>query len=136
MIKGFGHSVWAVPHNYKDIQRKYNMKHIPHVTISTNHAARPIITNYSMPCIITFNKIKDLKRLPPMYTHDPFKHNDCAGFYCKIPNVKEDVLTHMTISYDFTEGNYAELQAPGYPLQATIMRADTTSLNPEEWFFY
>ncbi len=71
-----------------------------------------------------------------MYEHDPFKDKDCAGFYCKIPNVKDDFLTHMTMSYDFVEGNYADFEAPTGPLQATIMRADTTSLNPGEWYFY
>lgn len=136
MIKGYGHSVWAVPYNYRDIQKKYNMKHIPHVTISTNHHDRPIITNYNMPCTIHFNEDRHLKRLPLMYEYDPFRDNDCAGFYCKIPGIKDDVLTHMTISYDFAGGNYAEFEAPEHSLQATIMRADTTSLNPEEWRFY
>ena len=136
MIKGYGHSVWAVPYNYREIQRKYNMKHIPHVTISTNHPERPIVTNYNMTCTIMFDGHKHLKRLPIMYDHDPFKDNVCAGFYCKIPDIKDDILTHMTMSYDFVDGNYADYKAPEYPLNATVMRADTTSLNPEEWYFY
>ena len=136
MIQGFGQSVWAVPLNYRAIQEKYGMKHIPHVTISTNHPSRPIVTTYNMPCTIIFSQKLGLVRLPKMYEHDPFSDRTVTGFYCRIPDIKEDTLTHMTMSYDFHEENYTDYKPPEFGVPARIIRADTTSENPAEWFIY
>lgn len=134
MIQGFGYSVWAVPVEYRKIKELYGMKHIPHVTISTNHPKPVNPMEYGRKCMVVFPPRKSLIRLPKMYQHDPLEDKVCAGFYCSIPHIKEDIMTHLTMSYDFNE-NYGDYKAPEN-FEAIIYRADTTSLDPEEWTFY
>lgn len=130
-MQGYGYSVWAVPINYKMIQNKYGMKHVPHVTLSTNHATVPIPSNWGQRLKIEF-KCKNLYRLPPMYEYQP--PSTSAGFYCNIRGY-DNPLLHMTLSYDFP-GNYLDFKAPDEILDAQVYRADTRSLDPSEWDFF
>ena len=131
-MQGYGYSVWAVPVNHKIIQERYGMKHIPHVTLSTNHLNVPAPLNYGQKVEIEF-KDKHLYRLPRMYEYEPID-TISSGFYCKIKGHKDPIL-HMTLSYDFS-GNYSDFKAPDEILEARIYRADTRSLEPSEWDFF
>ena len=129
-MQGYGYSIWAVPFNYNIIQNRYGMKHIPHVTLSTNHIHVPSPIGYDRKVEIKFTD-KNLYRLPlGMYEYDPIVTTS-TGFYCNIKGYN-DTLLHMTIFYDF-QGNYLDFKAPDEILDAKIYRADTRSLDPSEW---
>lgn len=133
-MQGYGYSVWAVPNNYKTLQKNYNLTHIPHVTISTNHMDPPCITNYKERCKIVF-PTKNLYRLTAYtYETDPI-NTECAGFLCKVPGINESSTAHMTISYDF-DGDFSVIHAPKGDLDAMVWRADTRSENPSDWRIY
>ena len=131
-MQGYGYSVWAVPMNHEAIRVAYGMKHIPHITLSTNHVKVPIPTNWGQKLSIEF-KDKHLYRLPRIYEYDPLDTTS-AGFYCKIEGY-DNPLLHMTMSYDFSE-KYGEYSAPDETLTAHVYRADTRSLDPSKWIFF
>ena len=107
------------------------MKHIPHVTLSTNYMEEPELKEWGKNVKIIFED-KNLYRLPQMYQYEPDFNS--AGFYCKIDGYNNPLL-HMTMSYEFS-GIYTEQFAPEDIIDATIYKADTRPLDPGGWFFF
>jgi len=120
-----GHSLWAVPSNYKELARKYNMKHIPHVSIekglpTTSHS--PLV--FGRCNIRYFKGLSNIKR-------DGIQ---CAGYYCEIKEVKpRPTELYMPIWYDYSGGYFNYLEPPE-PVDALFLRANTESDDPTEWF--
>ena len=103
-MQGYGYSVWAVPKNYKKIRSVYGMKHIPHITLSTNHIEPPEISDFPKEVVVSFED-KNMYRIPSMYEYEPLNLS-AAGFYCKV-NGYNNPLLHMTLFYDY-HGNYLD----------------------------
>lgn len=124
--KGYGHSLWAVPLNYKSIKAKYHMKHIPHV---------PLKTRLEEPShsVDLFNHVKLEFYTQFVWKPDVYRGRS-SGFDCKISGLHEPIehYPHMTIWYDYY-GNHANFVAPE-DCMAKVVRVNTTSENPEEWF--
>lgn len=127
-MKACGHSLWAVPYNYMEIARKYNMTHIPHIPLE-NNLAKPSnsIDLYNR---VTLNFDNRLVRI---------KSNrlkmECAGIYCTVNHINYKTPYHfMPVWFDY-DGNYDVIdEFPGKFVDAKIFRANTLSDNPSEWF--
>ena len=123
-----GHSLWAVPYNYVELARKYNMTHIPHVSLE-NGLAKPS----SSPALhnrVTLNFDNRLVRI---------KSNrldlECAGIYCSVNHIDYKTPYHfMPVWFDY-DGKYNVIdEFPGKGVQAKIFRANTESDDPSDWF--
>ena len=118
-----GHSLWAVPSNYAELARKYNMKHIPHVSIERG---LPSISH--SPLLFTKCRITYKNGLSRVVRPDV----ECAAYYCSIDRIKENGL-YLPVWFNYDGGYFDYLQAPE-PVDALFLRADTASDDPSEWF--
>lgn len=121
---GYGYSVWVIPDNYEIIKKKYKMKHIPHVTISTNHVVPPTLKD------IRPIKIKlhdEFVNFPKMYENDPLK---ASGFYCEIDYPTKH-RPHMTVYYEHLEN--CKIEPPKEKLEGIMYVVDTTSCDATKW---
>lgn len=122
-MTSYGYSVWLVPANYDEIKRKYKMRHIPHVTISTNYQYIPKISDDNTYDI----KLKHgYEVFPKMYKSNDI---DGGGFYCEIPICTKHE-PHMTIYYDAI---FRDLPIINEIIEAKIHIADTRSCDPSKW---
>ena len=93
-MKGYGYSLWLVPHNWEIIKRVYSMTHIPHITVCTNmERVDPVVLSSSSFKVYNFSY---LKRFPKMYSTDPL---NATGFYCAIEGICTNHPPHMSVSY-------------------------------------
>ena len=126
-MKGYGFSIWLVPTNLKYLQKTYNMKHIPHVTVETNLIELPDYsfddTQYNL---INFRSFAKFEK---QYTHDPL---EAWGWICDVPDISISHIPHMSLIYtkEFT------FNTTIYPPDDTLGQlyyADTTSECPANW---
>jgi len=139
---GYGYSVWFVPINYKEIQDKCNIKHIPHITLETNLSLKDAYHIYHNACQKISVKVKpEIVKFPSFYHHDPMIS---YGWYVDILNMTKRKLNwtpHMTITYlprsnkttSMTDANILASHHPLGPLECFATIADTRSGLPEEW---
>lgn len=142
----YGYSVWYVPTNWRDIKEKYNMTHIPHITLETNLILRDAYHIYHNACPKVLAKLKpDCVTFPQLYAHDPLQ---ARGWYVDILQMNGRKLSwtpHMSVTY--TPRNlqlcadiemepvmsHAVTIAPSETLECFVVIADTRSVHPEEW---
>ena len=129
----YGFSIWAVPKNHEQIRSKYNMKHIPHVTLKTNLEKEDRTHNFST-CHIKFKK--NFVWFPKMYSKDE-KIKRASGYYCDVEGLPFEVrhMLHMSVWYDYS-GPWSGENIPEEPpdnTMATIYSVDTRSPDPSEW---
>ena len=124
-MKGYGFSIWVVPHNHQVIRNQYKMKHIPHITVKTNMIIPEKIFGKKF-CKINF-KNSFCCEFPSMYQNDPLT---ACGFYCDI-NIPTDHDPHITLWYNHS-GPLDSLSPP-QDTHGQVFLADTRSINPSEW---
>ena len=126
-----GLSLWAVPRNYKEIISKYNMKHIPHITIETNLKNPSYSTDIGNIVNVEYNKglikMKNVYNVPDIL--------EISGYTCRLYGLNNTPKhhLHMSIFYDWDGDNYGIWPDPPDSSICDIVRADTTSMNPEDW---
>lgn len=120
----YGYSIWLIPDDYEYIKKTYKMKHIPHITFSTNHREpQKVLDNKSY-----LIKLKGkFLNFPKMYAIDPL--NAC-GFYCDT-DMKTTHDPHMSIFYDFVDD--IDLEPLNKIFSGKLYSVDTTSNNPSNW---
>lgn len=136
---GYGYSVWFVPNNYKEIQDKYKISHIPHITLETNLSLKDAYHIYHNACQTISVKVKpEFVKFPSFYHHDPMIS---YGWYVDIQHMTKRKLNwtpHMTATYvprtsKTNDANIITCQPPTEPLECFATIADTRSGLPEEW---
>jgi len=125
----YGYSVWLVPLNRRLLTKVYKFRHIPHITISTNHE--------DLPDPINLGKLYDIVDFKPygiigkQYAFDPLH---ATGWECTVEDLFIQHTPHMSHVYSFYPH---EKVLPVYPtpqrLIAEVCVADTRSSNWEEW---
>jgi hypothetical protein len=71
---GYQFSVWYIPINYTEIQKLYNISHIPHITLDTNLTfdnAVSVFLDSRYEQHKTFIVTSDLVMFPSLYEHNP-----------------------------------------------------------------
>lgn len=147
--EGYGYSVWYVPINYKELQTKYEITHIPHVTLETNLMLRDayhIFHNACKKIKITFKD--NFVTFPSMYKHDPMISK---GWYVNVNDITKRKLNwtpHMSVEY--TPRYHDTLKPMAYSpklpmttqfippqgcLECFLVIADTHSGVPSDWNF-
>ena len=143
---GYGYSVWYVPRNYKQLQDKHNILHIPHITLETNLTLRDayhIYHNASKSIRVKFQN--NYVKFPSFYENDPLMS---YGWYVDIITMARRKLNwtpHMTLRYVSRRDNntYKDKVILSENLKLSteikneldcdIMIADTRSGCPQEW---
>jgi len=125
----YGYSVWLVPLNRRLLTTVYKFRHIPPLTISTNHE--------DLPDPINLGKLYDIVDFKPygiigkQYAFDPLH---ATGWECTVEDLFIQHTPHMSHVYSFYPH---EKVLPVYPtpqrLIAEVCVADTRSSNWEEW---
>lgn len=138
-MNGYGYSVWYVPNNYKELQQRHNMVHIPHITLETNLILRDAFHIYrNAPRNIEVEYIPKLVKFPQCYEHDPLMG---IGWYVDVPfmkNRKPWWKPHMSSVY-IARGtqtiwtDYQRLMPPPGKFDCFITIADTQSIVPSDW---
>lgn len=123
-MQGYGFSVWVVPHNHGFLAHRYNMKHIPHVTLETNLVTPKNKFDKNF-CKIYFKNF--CSQFPSMYETDPMT---ACGFYCDI-DIPIDFDPHMTLWYNHP--NPSPIMDIPEPTHGQVFMADTRSMDPSEW---
>jgi hypothetical protein len=157
----YGYSIWYVPYNYIDLKNKYDMKHIPHITIKTNLMKQEAIDFFQEQIFSdeAYIYVHDpLVIFPDIYDTNPLK---AIGWWCSIcskassttststtidsyassisslteSDIDNEWKPHLSIEY-FTElPKYLikNIKKPTESLLCFKVIADTTYMNPEEW---
>jgi hypothetical protein len=137
---GYGYSVWYVPTNYKTIQSRYGMAHIPHITVATNfpNANSAFVRYNKLPKTTRAFIKRECVEFPSMYADNPLK---AIGWYGEMPDVPTAHPPHMTLRYfDPTQAiptktEYCNAAPSNRALVCFKTVADTTSSNPADWKF-
>ncbi len=143
---GYGYSVWYVPRNFKELQEKYNISHIPHITLETNLSLRDAYHVYHNANKSIRVKFQDkYVKFPSFYENDPLMS---YGWYVDIIGMTRRKLNwtpHMTLRYVSRKNNntYKDKVILSENLKLSteidndfecdIMIADTRSGVPQEW---
>ena len=146
--EGYGYSVWYVPTNYKELQTKYDITHIPHVTLETNLILRDAYHIFHNACKKIRITIKgNLVKFPSMYKHDPMISN---GWYVDVIDITKRKLNwtpHMSVEYTpryhdtlkpmaySPKTQMAHLVPPQGYIDCFLVIADTRSGVPKDWNF-
>jgi hypothetical protein len=134
-IKGYGYSVWYVPDRWKDIQISHNIRHIPHVTVSTGKSLR-----VAKRLVQTIPTAADIQlygacvEFPSMYDINPLK---AIGWYATFlePCPLAIPSPHMSAAYFVGDAlPEKEIMAPTDVLVCSKCVADTRSNDPMEWY--
>jgi hypothetical protein len=92
----YGYSVWLVPLNRRLLTKVYKFRHIPHITISTNHE--------DLPDPINLGKLYDIVDFKPygiigkQYAFDPLH---ATGWECTVEDLFIQHTPHMSHMYSF-----------------------------------
>lgn len=143
--KGYGYSVWFVPKNYKELQERYNICHIPHITLDTNLSLRDAFHIYHNACkkiVFKFNQTPVVK-FPSLYNNnDPMIYYGWNVDIIQMTGRKLNWTPHMTLAYLPRNGDMRVQEArllnntqmpPLGPIECFATIADTRSGLPEEW---
>ena len=125
----YGYSVWLVPLNRRLLTKVYKFRHIPHITISTNHVTVPDPDNlgklYNIVNFIPYGKIGKQYEVDPLHS---------LGWECEVEDLDIKHTPHLSHLYSFFP--YSKVYSV-YPtpmrLIAEVCVADTRSPNWEEW---
>jgi len=131
MVSGYGLSVWLVPLSHNIYRRVYKMKHIPHITISTNHETLPDISHLNK--YYDIFHFKGIQNIPRQYEVDPLY---AVGFPCMINGLRTPHIPHMSVRYQnkgYPSFEDIKVEKP-FKMMTEVRIADTTSLDPSEWF--
>ena len=131
MVNGYGLSVWLVPLSHNIYRRVYKMKHIPHITISTNHETLPDISHLNK--YYDIFHFKGIQNIPRQYEVDPLY---AVGFPCMINGLRTLHIPHMSVRYQkngYPSFEDIKTEKP-FKMMTEVRIADTTSLDPSEWF--
>lgn len=143
--QGYGYSVWYVPRNYKELQQKYNISHIPHITLETNLSLRDayhIYHNAIDNIVIEFQN--KYVKFPSLYDHDPLISYGWYVDVIKMTRRKLNWTPHLTLRYAerTTKNNSTYIDKavlsenhipPKGSIECDIIIADTRGVCPEEW---
>ena len=129
---GYGYSIWVVPNNYVSMMTRYNIRHIPHVTLRTNKTleeCRDIFVEDTCDVRILYPSVV----FPSMYTNDPLK---AVGYYVNIP-ITTELVPHMTFEYfnktDTIRQTYTEFKDFHTTISCFTSISDTTNPDPSLW---
>ena len=125
----YGYSVWLVPLNHRLLTKVYKFRHIPHITISTNHTSVPDPDNLGK--LYNVVNFKPYGKIGKQYEVDPL-HS--LGWECEVDDLDIKHTPHLSHLYSFFP--YSKVYSV-YPtpmrLIAEVCVADTRSPNWEEW---
>lgn len=131
-MASYGYSLWIVPVEQKAIRARYNMKHIPHVTIKTNLASPSWSAAIGQTVLIDFSDA--FVKIPPQYSEtEPLT---ASGFYCRVRGLKYETIAHaphMTVWYGWDGDHGVFREGPGKGVPGVVMRADTRACDPSLW---
>ena len=125
----YGYSVWLVPLNIRLLTRVYKFRHIPHITISTNHRTVPDPDNlgrlYDVVNFKPYGKIGKQYAIDPLHT---------LGWECDVEDLDIKHTPHMSHVYSFYPYDKVHYVYPTpIRLIAEVCVADTRSPNWEDW---
>ena len=125
----YGYSVWLVPLNRRLLTKVYKFRHIPHITISTNHVTVPDPDNlgklYNIVNFSPYGKIGKQYEVDPLHS---------LGWECDVEDLNIQHTPHLSHMYSFYAYDkvYSVYPTP-MRLIAEVCVADTRSPNWEEW---
>ena len=125
----YGYSVWLVPLNRRLLTKVYKFKHIPHITISTNHRTIPDPDNLGR--LYNVVDFKQYGKIGKQYAVDPL-HS--LGWECDVEDLNIRHTPHLSHMYSFYAYDkvYSVYPTP-MRLIAEVCVADTRSPDWEEW---
>ena len=128
---GYGYSIWCVPINYEVLRARFEMQHIPHVTIETHipseKKARERMGRYDSSYKIEFeNDVHDLSHI----TYTDKDTLRARGFYCTLQGLDLPHQAHMTLFYDAEKSRSV---TPPLAVEGEVVLADTRAADPAEW---
>jgi len=137
----YGYSVWYIPHNYNELSKEYNIKHLPHVTYKTNIETEKECYDLAklIPREITIEFFSDIAKFPKMHQNDPLFG---YGWYVTPKNGIECMHfatePHLTLKYfnnynDFKSHKIIQDITPK-KTKCFLAIVDTQSNNPADWF--
>lgn len=144
MCAGYGYSIWYVPYDYKHIQDKYNMKHIPHITLEANLSLRDAFHIYhhqnSVAGQITV-KFDDPKFItfPSYYENDPLLYCGWRVHVIEMKHRKPKWCPHMSVIYKkrtdtmIKDCSHMDVDPPQGNYSCFLAIADTRNANPANW---
>ena len=132
-LGGYGYSIWVVPNNYMSMMTRYNIRHIPHITLRTNKTleeCREIYVRQTHDIRILYPRVV----FPSMYANDPLR---AVGYFANIPIPTEHV-PHMTFEYfkktsDTHQPTFKEFEEFNTTIQCFTSISDTTNSDPSLW---
>lgn len=135
---GYGYSVWYVPENYKELQERYGIQHIPHITLETNLILRDAFHIYRNAAInVEITYMPQMIKFAQCYEHDPLQGFGWNVYVPVMKNRKPNWKPHMSVKYFKRGENYSrvdwECKAPLDKVKCFIVIADTRSIEPSEW---
>ena len=125
----YGYSVWLVPLNRRLLTKVYKFRHIPHITISTNHEDVPDPVNLGQ--LYDVVDFKPYGLIGKQYKFDPLH---ATGWECTVEDLPIQHAPHMSHLYSFYPYDkvYSVYPTP-IRLIAEVCVADTRSPDWEEW---
>ena len=143
---GYLYSIWCIPDNWKDIKERYNMCHIPHVTIETllsETECMSRIHQYDDKYMIRFED--NIYNLNDITYKGGETSGGCEtscgcdddlpayGFYCELDSLCVSHRPHMTLLYSNLGSDMKIEKAPIHKIQGKVYMVNTISSDPSEW---
>ena len=125
----YGYSVWLVPLNRRLLTKVYKFRHIPHITISTNHVTVPDPDNlgklYNIVNFSPYGKIGKQYEVDPLHS---------LGWECDVEDLNIQHTPHLSHMYSvYAYDKVYSVYPTPMRLIAEVCVADTRSPNWEEW---
>ena len=121
----YGYSLWLVPNEHEKIMEKYDMVHIPHVTIATKmmYLPKEVITKR----VFKIRNYGEITKFHKMYDENDL---EACGFYCEIHGLEVKHEAHMTIWYGT---RYEQRDVIEEDIECVLKFADTRDIDPRLW---
>jgi len=131
---GYGYSAWLVPDERTLLQRRYGMRHVPHVTVRTNMASRRDADDLPLGGRYAVGQWSDFAPVFPRMYQEGKPLRGC-GFYCAVsPDVRMDHRPHLTVAYGMPFEGVLSRRSPETFMRCTLMLADTRAADPAQWY--
>lgn len=145
----YGYSVWYVPDNYRELQERYNIQHIPHVTLKTkmsfDDASNLYHSQIKIADTINIEYYNKFITFPAYDKNDHLQYRgwkvNIVGMNDKFKSVNSNWNPHMTVEYTVINNNkksqscHMEVDPPHGKSPCFLVIADTNDVLPCNWRF-